>query len=124
MTAADAAAVADLTTQLGYPASAEDIARRWERIDRQGHAMVFGAEVAGGTVGWIHATIVPVLESDPAAEIAGFVVDATCRSQGIGRALLDAAEDWARVAGCASMRVRSRIARERAHAFYARHAYT
>jgi GNAT superfamily N-acetyltransferase len=34
-----------------------------------------------------------------------------------------AAEDWARAAGCAFVRVRSRLSREGAHRFYVRLGY-
>jgi GNAT superfamily N-acetyltransferase len=124
MTAADAAAVAELSGQLGYPAAPAAIARRFEGIERQGHAAVFVVTTGGRVVGWIHATIVPVLESDLAADIAGLVVDETIRGQGIGGLLLDAAEAWARAAGCTAMRVRSQIVRERAHGFYERRGYS
>jgi GNAT superfamily N-acetyltransferase len=123
MTAEDSRSVAGLCDQLGYPATPDDIARRLARIDGQGHAAVFVAEEGHLVIGWIHAAIAPVLESDLYAEICGLVVDATHRSHGVGATLLHAAEQWARNAGCVSMRVRSRVARERAHNFYERHGY-
>jgi GNAT superfamily N-acetyltransferase len=123
MCASDASEVAALTTELGYPADADAIARRFEWIARQGHAAIFVADVDGRPVGWIHVMIVASLESDVHVEIGGLVVDGAWRSQGLGRALVAAAEQWARGAGCAAIRVRSRIVRERAHAFYERQGY-
>jgi GNAT superfamily N-acetyltransferase len=123
MAHADTEAVAELCTQLGYPATAEDIGRRAAVVDSRGHGAVLVAEEDGRVVGWIHVVSTPVLETDLYAEIAGLVVDERCRSRGVGLALLDAAESWARDAGCTTIRVRSRIARERAHAFYERHGF-
>jgi GNAT superfamily N-acetyltransferase len=51
------------------------------------------------------------------------VVDEAHRSGGVGRALLGAAEAWAREHGCEVVTVRSRVARERAHRFYEREGY-
>jgi GNAT superfamily N-acetyltransferase len=68
--------------------------------------------------GWIHVCGRRSLESDPHAEIAGLVVDGARRRQGIGRRLVEAAEDWARGRGYARLRVRSNVARDVAHEFY------
>ena len=45
-------------------------------------------------------------------------VDEMVRSRGIGKVLLEAAQDWARRMGCIAIAVRSNIVRDRAHAFY------
>lgn len=124
MNGADCAAVATLSGQLGYPASETEIRARFESITARSAGVVLVAENDGSLIGWIHAAISPVLEADLYGEIAGLVVDESCRSQGVGAALVEAAEEWARRAGCRAMRVRSRVMRERAHAFYERNGYT
>ena len=123
MTAADRVAVAALCSQLGYPSTAEQIDRRFARVTARPDNALLVAEQDAQVVGWIHVTIVPMLECDLGAEIMGLVVDDARRSEGIGAALLAAGETWAREHGCASIRVRSRIVRERAHAFYGRHGF-
>jgi GNAT superfamily N-acetyltransferase len=123
MTRDDCAAVAVLCGQLGYPASTGEIRARFDAIAACGSGVVLVAENNGSILGWIHAAVSPVLEADLYAEIAGLVVDASCRSQGVGATLVEAAEAWARTAGCRAMRVRSRVMRERAHAFYERNGY-
>jgi GNAT superfamily N-acetyltransferase len=124
MTAADAPAVADLTTQLGYPATAdqtrERLASLGERTDD--HAALV-ADVDGRAVGWVHVALVTTLESGLAANLGGLVVDEAHRSGGIGAELLAAAEAWARERGARRLVVRSRVARERAHRFYEREGY-
>jgi GNAT superfamily N-acetyltransferase len=121
MTAADAPLVADLTTQLGYPTSAEETAARLAAFDVRNAALV--AEKDGHGVGWVHVALVPSLAMGLTADIGGLVVDDAHRSSGIGAELLAAAEAWARERGATRMVVRSRIARERAHRFYEREGY-
>ena len=95
MTHEDCAAVAALCGQLGYPATTDDIRARFDSITARGAGIVFVAENGGSLVGWIHASVSPVLEADLYGEIAGLVVDASCRSHGVGRTLVKAAEDLA-----------------------------
>jgi GNAT superfamily N-acetyltransferase len=124
MRSSDAEAVAVLCGQLGYPATTEQIARRWSAITSQPGQAVFVAVRGDRVVGWLHAATRPILEFDLSAEIWGLVVDETARGSGIGRMLLEAAEQWAVDAGCGGMRVRSRVERSRAHAFYEREGYS
>jgi GNAT superfamily N-acetyltransferase len=124
MQASDVAAVADLCGQLGYPATAAQIAQRWSVMASDaGHAVLVAVR-HDRVVGWLHAATRPILEFDLSAEIWGLVVDEHERGAGVGRALAEAAEQWAIDAGCTSMRVRSRIERARAHAFYERDGYS
>jgi GNAT superfamily N-acetyltransferase len=124
MTAADAPLVADLTTQLGYPTTADQTAQRLATLSErpEEHAILI-ADEDGRAVGWVHATIYTSLESGRVATLGGLVVDEAHRSGGIGAELLAAAEAWARDRGVERMVVRSRIAREGAHRFYVREGY-
>jgi GNAT superfamily N-acetyltransferase len=117
----DADRVCVLMEQLGYDVPAEQIARRLARRgpDRE----VFVAEDDSGVVGWAGVCVRDDFVGGRYAEIEGFVVDAQTRGAGIGARLLDAVEDWARAQECDTMRVRSNVLRERAHAFYERHGY-
>jgi GNAT superfamily N-acetyltransferase len=123
MRSADAEAVAGLCGQLGYPSTRDEIAHRWARLAGDPAHAVFVAVGDGRPMGWIHVAVRPLLEFDLSAEICGLVVDEASRGAGIGRLLLNAAERWALENGCGAVRVRSRIARARAHAFYERHGY-
>ncbi len=123
MTAADADDVARLCGQLGYPASAQEVAARFVHIARRRDQAVVVAESNGQVIGWLHVAMHRTLESDLMAEILGLVIDESARSRSVGRMLVSEAERWANEAGCATVRVRSRIARERAHAFYERAGY-
>lgn len=114
----DAAVLADLATQLGYPATAADIEGRLETLTGDNLRKVFVAEVDGAVVGWVDVFARRMLLVDGMAEINGLIVDAGVRGQGIGEQLMAAAEAWAVSAGCQEMRVRSNVIRQRAHRFY------
>jgi GNAT superfamily N-acetyltransferase len=120
----DAQALAELSTQLGYPAEAAAMLDRYARVREQRVGEVFVAVDAGQRIaGWIHIVPRLQLEETEFAELAGLVVDQDARGRGIGAALLHAAETWARAHGFAHLRVRSNIVREHAHRFYLREGY-
>jgi len=121
----DASALAVLSAQLGYPVSVEEMRERYSRIRATQTGEVFVAVRTNDArvLGWTHVVPRLQLEDAPFAELAGLVVDESARSSGTGTALLAAAEDWARLQGFASMRVRSNVVRERAHRFYEREGY-
>jgi GNAT superfamily N-acetyltransferase len=120
----DIAKIAELATQLGYPSTAQQIAKRMNLLRPKGYHEVFLADAEGaGVVGWLHVSVEPQLEVDLRAEVNGLIVADGQRSLGAGARLLDAAESWARGRGCKSMSVRSNVIRERAHKFYERNGY-
>lgn len=119
-TSADIPQLADLTTQLGYPSSSEEVAARLRDLAARPENAVLVAEEDGKAVGWIHVSALYSLEMGPCAQIQGLVVDASRRGGGIGAALVEAASDWAAGHGFRTLRVRSNTVRERTHAFYER----
>lgn len=123
----DAARLAELSRQLGYPATANEILQRMKRLrPAELHAVFVAeglAEGDGKIAGWLHVSVTPLLEVPLRAEVNGLVVDDMQRSAGAGAELLDAAERWAAAKGCKSMSVRSNVIRDRAHAFYERNGY-
>ena len=76
-------------------------------------AGVFVAEVEGAVVGYLvahqHATL---FANAPVAWIEELMVAEPRRGHGVGRALMDAAEEWARAAGCAYVALATRRAQE------------
>jgi GNAT superfamily N-acetyltransferase len=120
----DAAAVARLSGQLGYPLGLATARERLDALAHGGRDAIFVATTGDGQVaGWVHVYGAQHLVTEPFAEVGGLIVDETCRGQGIGPRLLTRAEDWAREHAYARLRVRSNAARTRAHEFYRRHAY-
>jgi GNAT superfamily N-acetyltransferase len=122
----DAERIAQLSGELGYPASAAQIAVRLRQLTPVSKHAVFVAEspeADTGVVGWVHVSVSHLLESDARAEVNGLIVADGQRSAGAGAKLLEAAEAWARRRGCRGMNVRSNVIRERAHKFYERQGY-
>jgi GNAT superfamily N-acetyltransferase len=69
-------------------------------------------------LGWLHIFERPLLIQSTGAELGGLVVDELARGQGIGQALLGAAEQWVQERGLSHMTIRSNTTRTAAHAFY------
>lgn len=124
MREADAARVAALTTQLGYPVAPDELASRLAEVrTHDDHELLVAVDPDDAAIGWIHVGRHAGLEVADLAIIHGLVVDETLRSGGIGNELVDAAEAWARSTGATTIIVRSRVARQRAHRFYERIGY-
>lgn len=122
--AADYAQIAELSRQLGYESTAGEIAARIEAMRDSADHAVFVGELPGGQIGgWIGAFVFRSVEADARAEVSGLVVETRVRSQGIGRRLLERAEQWAREKGCRAIGLRTNVVRERAHTFYERQGY-
>jgi GNAT superfamily N-acetyltransferase len=120
---ADASEIARLSTQLGYPASEQEMASRLAALLAQADRHVFVADHGDGLIGWISVEQRTTLETGDKIEIVGFVVDASARRRGVGLALLQSAEQWAHTRGFAVVMVRSNAARVESHPFYEKHGY-
>jgi len=120
----DAARIAELCGQLGYPAKPAEIAQRLHKIKPPSqHTVLVAESPERKVIGWLHVSVAPLVEVELRAEVNGLVVADDERSRGTGALLLRAAEQWARSRGCKSMSVRSNVIRDRAHQFYLRHGY-
>jgi hypothetical protein len=85
--------------------------------------LILAAVSGGAVVGWAHAYVCCLVESDTFAELGGLVVDESHRGKGVGAMLLEKVEDWARQKGCAAVSARSNVIRHEAHKFYAGRGY-
>jgi GNAT superfamily N-acetyltransferase len=120
----DALRIAELSGQLGYPATTADITKRMRQLKNTAPNALFVAVSPGaGVIGWTHVSVTHLVESGTRAELNSLVVAEDHRSLGAGAQLLQAAETWARKHGSPSMSVRSNVLRERAHVFYQRQGY-
>jgi GNAT superfamily N-acetyltransferase len=124
MRADDAAPVAALATQLGYPCSAEEVRPRIEAISSLPDEQLRVARVDGRAVGYVHFLLRRGISGAARVEIAQVVVDEAMRSRGIGQALLVLAEEWARERGVKKMKLASRATRGDAHRLYLKLGYS
>lgn len=124
MRLSDAADVANLSTELGYPMATEAVEERLRQFARMNDHAVFSACLKGLVVGWIDVGIVHHLQSQPYGEIGGLIVSKEYQGRGIGGQLVSAAEGWVVRRNVTKILVRSQIAREGAHAFYLRQNFS
>ena len=117
--AADAAPLAALLRQLGYPTAAPQLAQRMAVVT----GIVLVAECTQRVVGMAHVERRAGLLSAPVADLHALVVDEAWRSRGIGSLLLRAVEDWACAQRLTCVRLGSNVLREAAHRFYRRAGY-
>ncbi len=116
---ADAVDVAGLLGQLGYPMESRDAASRLEALARDPDATVLVAAGYGPVVGVVVVNWCRMLHhARPLARITTLVVDDRERGCGIGRILVKAASQTARMAGCDVLELTTGMHREAAHAFY------
>jgi GNAT superfamily N-acetyltransferase len=114
----DAAEMARLAGELGYPMSITERARRLGVLLPNDLHYVAVAAKDDHLLGWVHVEHRFSLEGGDRAEVMGLVVDSSARRHGLGRELVDVAENWARTRGLAAVTVRSNAARELSHPFY------
>lgn len=114
----DAAVLASLSLQFGYPVSDGEMQGRVAQVLARKDHCTFVALAEQKVVGWIHGFHALRLESDPFVEIGGLVVDENLRGQGIGRQLIEQVKEWAHAESVAKLRVRCNTQRTDTHKFY------
>lgn len=121
--AADAAHLSELLTQLGYPASAPQVAARLDRVQRRSRVVVAvdGGDVPAGLIGLAR---IDTLEHDlPVCMVIALVVRDIHRRRGVGGELLAEAERWAVEQGCGRVVLGTAHHRTDAIRFYRSHGY-
>jgi len=114
----DVEAIMPLMIQLGYELNIDDLTARFDSISNASGHVILGAEKDGLLAGFCHVYARPALEKPPEAMVQSLVVDGNERKSGIGRALMDAVEEFARQQGFTSAALYSQTERKDAHAFY------
>jgi len=122
---ADAAGIARLLDQLGYPqAGLTATADRVESWSQDPARAAFVAEADDQLLGVIAVLVCPFFERTATwCRIVALVVAATARGRGVGSALVAAAEAFAETQGCLRLEVTSAVGRRDAHAFYRARGY-
>ena len=119
-TRADASAVSELLSQLGYGVPPEEVA---SRLDAP-FTTTLVAEFSGFLVGVVVVSVRPLMHLlHPRASIDTMVVDQETRSLGIGHRLVEAAIEISKVAGARVIEVHSNLRREGADRFFEREGF-
>ena len=121
---ADHTALAALYTERGHTCTPAAMTARLARvITDPAHAVIVAETAEKLVVGAIHVSLYRLLEWDEAAQILGVIVAPSHQRRGLGRALTEQAEAWARERGCTMVYLRTNALRTDATSFYARLGY-
>lgn len=119
--ATDSALIAGLLRELGYPVTPDLVPERLSRLAGDSRTAVLVAELGAEVVGLATVHLFDAVHADqPVALLTALVVTASARGSGVGRQLVEAAESFAREAGCGRIMVTTAEHRSGAHAFYQR----
>lgn len=114
----DAARIAALFTDEGYPAGTSDIVTRLERFSSE-YSQVLVADLDGEVVGFIALHVLPRFEHDDRiVRIVALVVDAAVRERGVGHLLMGEAERVGREVGSAFVEITAGHHRPEARRLY------
>ena len=114
----DAAEMARLAIQLGYPITVAELTQRLAALLPNERHCIAVAVSGARMLGRVHVEHRSGIEAGERAELMALVVDADARRGGVGRELVAVAEQWALSRGLTSLVVRSNAARELSHPFY------
>ena len=117
--AGDAPAISSLFSQLGYPASPQEMAGRIETLSSMDEYITYVAEAQGDVVGLVGAYTGYSLEFNGMyGRLTALVVDEKWRGRGIGKLLIDRVEASLAGQGINLVVLTSSIFRKDSHEFY------
>lgn len=120
----DAPGITELSRQLGYPLSQEQILKNLLAVISDKDHDAFVAIYKDQVVGWIGLAHVIMIEMTPFCEINGLVIDEQYRGKGVGKSLIEKAKQWGKEKGNDKLRVRCNVKRKETHLFYQHLGFT
>lgn len=122
--AEDADDLAELMTQLGYPAAPSDMPSRLEKLAGDPDVLLVVAEDDGEVVGVASGHLLHALhKTGIVAMLTVLAVHEKARGLGIGKQLVTRIEEWARSHGATTISLTSALRRIEAHEFYRKLGY-
>lgn len=114
----DAAAICSISSNdLGYACEEQFVLQRLAALDSN-REVVFMAEIDGAVAGYVHAEVYSLLYWEPMVNILGLAVALDYRRKGVGKALMNRTEEWAKEKEIKEIRLNSGGSRKEAHEFY------
>jgi len=114
----DVPAIVQLLEELGYKSEDKLIYDRILKIKERNGQVIVAISESQEVLGCVHVFIDLRLAEGEIGEVVSLVVRNDERGQGIGKKLLDKAQNWIFRKGCYNVRVRANAVREQAHLFY------
>lgn len=120
----DAKELSDLNTkELGHYYPVEDVKYKLERLLKSDKDKILVATVQDTVVGYVHANDYDVIYGAHVKNIMGIAVSNEYKRCGIGKAMLEEIEKWAKETGAIGIRLVSGSTRLGSHEFYRRCGY-
>jgi GNAT superfamily N-acetyltransferase len=102
----------------GYEYPLDKTKERLSLILKRPTDKLYVACINDNVVGYIHGSDYECTYSDSLKNIMAIAVEEAFRGKGVGKALLNAIENWAKECNCCGVRLVSGFDRTNAHAFY------
>lgn len=119
----DLLGITSLLGELGFDIAPTVVAERLERLAAANELVLIAAS-DGRVIGMVTVHITPVLHRPTyVGRLTAVVVTESSRGQGVGRAMVEAAEKYLAEKGCAIVELTSNLKLTDAHAFYKRLGY-
>jgi ribosomal protein S18 acetylase RimI-like enzyme len=118
-TSDDAVAVSTLSGELGYAVSVRQAREQLTELRKTGTDPIFLAIADGQAAGLVSLHLYRILQyTSPIVRVTTLVVDRRARRRGVGKLLMEHAEQMGSAAGCEFVELTSAIDRTEARAFY------
>ncbi len=109
--------------EMGYGYPLEETRANLLKLSKSAQDKIYVAVAGEEVVGYVHVNDYDLIYAPHMKNIMGIAVSKNWKRKGVGRALLERAEEWARSTGAVGMRLASGASRTDAHGFYHNRGY-